>query len=124
MQTMSKQQFSDSNSTDRFINFAGRDTHHSQFNRLTVGQIIHSLQRDIEPFRGDINCQDINGFTVPARRGVSECPACAAIGGVPAGNSRGASNVGEVREVAEGGVLIYKTICAVGAGDGVERRRG
>jgi hypothetical protein len=64
---------------------------------VAVGQLVESTKANVEASRGAVNSQDVHRLAV-----VGGGPACAAVGGVPAGDSGSTTNVGEARDLALG----------------------
>ena len=69
----------------------------AQLDTVAVGQLVEGTESNVEASRGVVNSQDVNRLAVVGRG-----PAGAAVGGVPAGDGGGATDVGEARDLALG----------------------
>lgn len=92
---------------------SGRDT--SEGNGITVGQSIHGVEANVEASTAVVNSQDVDGLAA-----VSELPAGAAVGRVPASDGLDTTDVWEARDLALGLPVVSgdEAVDAVGARDG------
>lgn len=89
----------------------------AQVNRLTVGQCIHRLLREVESVFSVVNNKDVDA---PASVTVGQLPASAAVGVVVSCDYGSSSNVRVDGEIAECGESRGEAVTTVGAGDGEE----
>lgn len=100
-------------------NLLRSNRNNAQCCRLSVGQVVHSMQRRVEARNRMINRGHRDAASGPFVGGVGEFPAAAARGGVPSRDCGCGGNVwegGERREVAV--ACGFEAISAIGAGNG------
>ena len=100
------------------LGVSGLDT--TQRLSLTVGQIVHSFETDIEAGRSGVNSQ-YGDRLANSIASVVHLVAFAAVGATAAGDGEGTADVREARQLAECGVLGIED---TSAGDCVCRRAG
>lgn len=101
-------------------NLGRRSIHASQLHSLATRQGVHGVERNVEAGGGVVNGQDVDGVAA-----VRELPAGAAGGRVPAPDGGGASDVGELGDLALRLPVVAgdEAVGAVGAGDGCQGTR-
>lgn len=100
------------------LSVSGLDT--TQRLSLTVGQIVHSLEANIEAGRSGVNSQH-GDRVVNSIAGVVQLVAFPAVGATAASDGEGTADVREARQLAECGVFGIED---TSAGDCVGRRAG